>query len=83
MTRLHKKVNGKKVYLTAEEEAALRAEWEENKLKREANQYKYNRMQEYPGIPEQLDMLYKDKRDGTNKWFECIDSIKKKYPKPE
>ena len=32
---LHKMVNGKKIELSAEEEAVVRKEWEENRVKRE------------------------------------------------
>ena len=35
----------------------------------------------YPSIPEQLDMIYWDKVNGTNLWQEKIAQIKAKYPK--
>ena len=37
---------------------------------------KYKRDRSYPSIGEQLDQLYWDKKNGTNKWVEAIDKIK-------
>lgn len=39
------------------------------------------RKSEYPSIEDQLDMLYWDKINDTNIWFETISAIKAKYPK--
>jgi len=38
MAKLHKMVNGKRVDLTPDEEAAVRAEWAENSIKAAADQ---------------------------------------------
>lgn len=43
--------------------------------------YAEKRAKEYPSIADQLDMLYWDKVNGTNKWKETIEAIKAKYPK--
>lgn len=43
--------------------------------------YRILRMQAYPSIQEQLNMMYWDTVNGTNKWVETISEIKKKYPK--
>ncbi|MCM1323835.1 MAG: hypothetical protein NC218_06705 [Acetobacter sp.] len=43
--------------------------------------YKEKRLAEYPDIGEQLDMIFHDKENGTNLWFEKIKEIKEKYPK--
>ena len=43
--------------------------------------YAEKRVTEYPSIPEQLDMIYWDKINGTNLWQEKITEIKEKYPK--
>lgn len=43
--------------------------------------YAEKRLSEYPPIPEQLDMIYWDKVNGTNLWQEKITEIKNKYPK--
>ena len=43
--------------------------------------YQEKRQEEYPPIPEQLDMIYWDKVNGTNLWVETITQIKAKYPK--
>ena len=44
-------------------------------------QYKYDRIKEYPSIQEQLDMQYWDSVNGTNTWQDKINEIKTKYPK--
>ncbi len=43
--------------------------------------YVEKRQNEYPSISEQLDMIYWDKVNNTNKWQEKIAEIKSKYPK--
>ena len=43
--------------------------------------YAEKRKEEYPGIEDQLDMIYWDKVNGTTLWQEMITKIKKKYPK--
>lgn len=81
MDKLYKMVNGIRVEMTPEEEGATRAEWEGNSQNFEDMIYKLNRQNEYPPIVEQLDMLYHDKANGTNNWFESIKNIKAKYPR--
>ena len=43
--------------------------------------YAEKRLEEYPSIGDQLDMIYWDKINGTNLWQEKIAEIKAKYPK--
>ena len=43
--------------------------------------YIEKRLAEYPSIPDQLDMIYWDKVNGTNLWQQKIAEIKAKYPK--
>lgn len=43
--------------------------------------YAEKRAAEYPAIPDQLDMIYWDKVNGTNVWRDTIAAIKEKYPK--
>lgn len=45
------------------------------------NDYVRLRKLEYPPVEEQLDMLHKDMRDGTQKWVQLITSIKTRHPK--
>ena len=54
------------------------------KVEAEANKvkYKFARTKAYLGIEEQLDQLYWDKKNGTNKWVEAIDKVKSDNPKP-
>lgn len=44
--------------------------------------YDQMRRNEYPAIEQQLDMLYWDLMNGTDKWRDKITEIKTKYPKP-
>ncbi len=43
--------------------------------------YLEKRINEYPDMSEQLDMIYWDKINGTNIWLDKITGIKNKYPK--
>ena len=53
---------------------ALEADW---------NAKKYQRDRQYPTQNDQLDMIYWDKVNGTNKWQEAISKVKSDHPKPE
>ena len=44
--------------------------------------YKNQRMLEYPSLEEQQDMQYWDAVNGTTTWKDKISEIKTKYPKP-
>jgi len=41
------------------------------------------RRDNYPDLREQLDMIYWDRRNGTDTWMRSITEIKTQYPKPE
>lgn len=47
------------------------------------NDYWYvdERIKAYPSLGDQLDMIYHDRVNGTDNWFNLIKSIKDKYPK--
>ena len=45
-------------------------------------EYVQNRREDYPDIADQLDMIYWDKINGTEKWKETIDKVKADSPKP-
>ena len=47
-----------------------------------AAKYQRDRAVAYDPIKEQLDHLYWDKKNGTNKWVEAIDKVKSYNPKP-
>jgi len=67
--------DGKSVTLEQSKIDAARVEL--NKLN-----YKIDRAAAYDPITEQLDQLYWDKKNGTNKWVEAIDKVKADNPKP-
>jgi hypothetical protein len=78
----------KKVRLPHDEWNEEKEEWEgneefEKELFRWNNSPQRKRDEEYPGIKDQLDMLYWDKINGTNNWVDSITKVKEKYPKPE
>ncbi len=58
-------------------------EVEDNRINSEYKKNQYQRDRQYPSIGEQLDMIYWDKINGTEKWKETIDKIKSDNPKPE
>ena len=75
-------VNGVKVNLTAEEEAAKKAEETAAIEYLAANGYKSARRSSYPSIEEQLDMQYWDSVNGTTTWKDAIAKVKSDNPKP-
>lgn len=86
---MHKYVNGVKIPLTEEEIQQVlydreqdRIREEERILEEQRTEYMRLREAEYPPLAEQMDMMYHDQVNGTNHWFELIESIKLKYPKP-
>jgi len=81
MTRYHL-INGEKVAFTAEEETARDAEESAYATEKAANGYKDDRAETYPPLAQQLDQIYWDKKNGTNKWVEAIDKVKSDNPKP-
>ncbi len=81
MTR-YRLLDGKKVAYTAEEETARDAEEAAVATEQAANEYKKKRREAFPSLSDQLDQLYWDKKNGTNKWVEAIDKVKSDNPKP-
>tara|TARA_B100000945_G_C20206998_1_gene514233 strand:+ start:347 stop:646 length:300 start_codon:yes stop_codon:yes gene_type:complete len=47
-----------------------------------ATKYQRDREAAYDTVKNQLDQLYWDKKNGTNKWVESIDKVKSDNPKP-
>ena len=82
-----KLVNGKRVELSAEEEAAIQAEWAANEAEQAANAWKKNRKKELPSIEEQLADLYKAMDSGKlpsdNDFYLKRKAIYDKYPEPQ
>ncbi len=81
MTR-YRLLDGNKVAYTAEEETARDAEEAAVAKEQAANEYKKKRREAFPSLSDQLDQLYWDKKNGTNKWVETIDKVKSDNPKP-
>ena len=81
MTR-YKLINGERVAFTAEEETARDKHEADVAVEQAANKYIEDRKNAYDSIQNQLDQLYWDKKNGTNKWVEAIDKVKSDNPKP-
>lgn len=83
---LHKMVDGKKVECTPEEEAQIRAEWDENDRQQAANEWLVNRRRDYPSVERQLEMLWDAMKAGeipkAGLFYNTISAIKEKYKKP-
>ena len=60
----------------------IEAKYSEVQAEWNAAKYKKVRGASYPDIEEQLDLLYWDKKNGTNKWVEAVDKVKSDNPKP-
>lgn len=76
---MKKIVNNQVVNMTAEQEAARAALLAANRA--ELDHYIQKRIAAYPRIEDQLDMLYKDLKNGTANWVDMIDTIKSSNPK--
>ena len=50
-------------------------------LEDRANEYQRERASSYPPIGDQLDMIYKDMKNGTTTHAEAVEEVKTKYPK--
>ena len=50
-------------------------------LKADYDSKEHQRLREYPPIEEQLDMLYWDRMNGTERWIQAIKKVKDKHPK--
>ena len=47
----------------------------------DAQEYARNRQAEYPSIGDQMDMIYKDMKNGTSTHADALEVVKTKYPK--
>ena len=75
-------INGIKVEMTAEEQAAREAEETAANTEQAANAYKKARAKQYPSWREQMDMQYWDSVNGTTTWKDAIAKVKSDNPKP-
>ena len=62
-------------------EAEIDAEFKRLQAEYDAQEYARSRASEYPPIGDQLDMIYKDMKDGTTTHAEAVEEVKTKYPK--
>jgi hypothetical protein len=62
-------------------EADIVAKVAEYEIKWDAQAYARNRASAYPSVGDQLDMLMKDKRDGTTTHQTACEAVKTQFPK--
>jgi len=79
---MHKMLNGIRVEITNDKEIILKEKWRLAEIEKGKSLYISQRQNEYPSIPDQLDLIFEDQKNKTNIWFDLISSIKEKYPKP-
>ena len=60
---------------------AIQSEMDRLQAEYDAQEYARNRASEYPPIGDQLDMIYKDMKNGTTTHAEAVEAVKTKYPK--
>jgi hypothetical protein len=70
-------------FINSEDESLFRTTFIEKALEYDAQAYARNRASAYDSIGNQLDMMMKDKRDGTTTHQTACEAVKAKYPKPE
>ena len=63
-------------------QAELDKAWSDYQAAQAATKYQRDREPLYASIKDQLDQLYWDKKNGTNKRVEAIDKVKSDNPKP-
>jgi len=85
---LYKNVNGTRIPLSKEEEAAVLAEREAVLKEKAATAWLRSRVRTYPRIGDQLDMLWHELNEKGNigidgEWFLTLKKIKDENPKPE
>lgn len=68
--------------LTADEQAAVDSAWSTYETEWSAQEYSRNRVDAYPSLGDQLDMMYHDQVDGTTTWKDAIQAVKDANPKP-
>lgn len=80
---MNKIVNGKNIALGQAEIDIILEERELNRLEVENNMYITRRKYNYPSIAQQLDLLYHDKVNNTDVWYDTVKAVKDAYPKPK
>ena len=83
---LYAQVNSTKRELTDEEYDQAVSDLANDKLDKQDNQYKRDRLESYLAWREQLDQLFWDidagKLDKTGEWYKAIKKVKDENPKP-
>ena len=62
-------------------EEAIQTKLAEMEAEYDAQEYARKRQAEYPSIGDQMDMIYKDMKNGTSTHADAVEVVKTKYPK--
>ena len=62
-------------------DAEIDAELKRMQDEYDAQEYARKRQAEYPSIGDQMDMIYKDMKNGTSTHADAVEAVKSKYPK--
>ena len=62
-------------------EAEIQTEKDRLEAEYDAQAYARNRAAEYPSIGDQMDMIYKDTKNGTTTHAAAVETVKTKWPK--
>ena len=62
-------------------EEALETELARLQAEYDSQEYARNRASSYPSTGDQLDMIYKDMKNGTSTHADAVEVVKTKYPK--
>ena len=62
-------------------EVAVQTKLAELQAEYDAQEYARNRALAYPSVGDQLDMIYKDNKNGTTTHADAVEAVKNKYPK--
>ena len=76
--------SGEIVYIdgqTPPSDSAIDTKLAEMQAEYDAQEYARKRQVEYPSMGDQMDMIYKDMKNGTSTHADAVEVVKTKYPK--
>ena len=79
---IFKQVNNERIPITDDDFEQMIIDCANSKYDQQENGYKQSRQESYASIPDQLDMMYWDKVNGTTTWKDHITQVKEDNPKP-
>ena len=68
-------------HLSDEQKQEIADDWNKNWEESEAEKYLWQRQGAYPSIGDQMDMIYKDMKNGTTTHADAVEAVKTNWPK--